>query len=186
MTIIAAYDGGDKYWIASDSMGSGGGVMYELGSKLIVKGNYIVGFSWSYRVADMIRESKDLPYALSSIRDLRIIRDVVKDALTKDGLVGSNNNDHDAGRHKPDGHPLDLILISPSGIYTLETDYQIHKISDGYLACGSGTEIAMGSLYTCKALDINGKDAVKLAVRAANKHITTCGGRCHIKSVEKK
>ena len=56
MTIIAAYDGGYKYWIASDSVGSDGTMKYELGSKLINKGNYIIGFSWSYRVADIIRE----------------------------------------------------------------------------------------------------------------------------------
>ena len=180
MTVIAAYNDGKRHWIASDSMGSRGDTMYELGSKLIIKGNYIIGFSWSYRVADIIRESKNLPKELSSIKDLRTIRDVIKETLINDNLIGNNDN------AKPEGHPLDIILVSPAGIYTVETDYQIHKVLDNYITCGSGTEVAMGVLYTCNELKIEGKKAVKLAVEASIKHIASVGGKCYIKSVEKK
>ncbi len=185
MTVIAAYDDEDRYWIASDSVGSAGGVKYELGSKLIQKGNYIIGFSWSYRVADIIRESRDLPDRILSIQDVRNMRDIIRATMIKDGLL-NNNDESDARRSMASGHPVDVTLISPSGIYTIESDYQIHKITTGYIASGSGTEVAIGALFTCKKLGVDGKQAVKVAVNSAIKHITTCGGKCHIKSVGKK
>jgi len=184
MTVIAAFDGKDRYWIASDSVGTDGIMKYELGKKLIKKGNYIIGFSWSYRVADIIKECTDLPEAINGIKDVRILRDIIKAILMDDNLI--NNNDHHNDCKGPNGHPLDVIIISPSGIYTLEGDYQIHRIPDGYIACGAGTEIAMGVLYGCKETGVDGKSAVKLAVKAAIKHITACGGKCHIQSVEKR
>jgi ATP-dependent protease HslVU (ClpYQ) peptidase subunit len=179
MTVIAAYDDGEKYWIASDSMGTAGDSMYEHGSKLITRGNYIIGFSWSYRVADIIRECTNLPDKLSSIQDLRKIRDIIKEKIIDDELVGKNDKD--------DTHPVDIILISPTGIYTIQGDYQIHKIPRGsYTTTGSGYVIATGALFVCKKQDVDGKTAVKLAVNSAIKHIASCGGKCHIKSVEKR
>jgi len=187
MTVIAAFDCENKYWIASDSVGSAVTMKYEIGSKLIKKGNYVIGFSWSYRVADIIKECTDLPLKIKGMKDLRILRDKIKEKIIQDELVGKNENTNcnTYSYGKPDGHPLDLIIIAPSGMYTIESDYQIHKIPDGYIACGSGTEVAMGVLYSCKEIGIEGKSAVKLAVKAAIKHIITCGGKCHIQSVEK-
>lgn len=184
MTVIAAYDDGDKYWIASDSMGEAGGTQYELGTKLIDRGQYIIGFSWSYRVADIIRESKELPAAIRGIADLRKLRDAVQEQLVQDKLIGGGSENE--SKRSSGEHPLSIIVVSPSGIFTLEGDYQIHKITDGYIACGSGTDVALGALLSCRKLDVYGKDAVKLAVQAAIKHITTCGGKVHVKSVEKK
>jgi ATP-dependent protease HslVU (ClpYQ) peptidase subunit len=181
MTVIAAYDDGERYWIASDSMGTAGDTMYETGSKLITRGNYIIGFSRSYRVADIIRECTDLPDRLLSVRDLRKLRDAIKTKITQDDLVGKYDD-------KPtDQHPVDIVLISPTGIYTVEGDYQIHKIPHGgYIATGSGTDIALGALFACKKQGIDGKTAVNSAVKAAIKHITSCGGRCYIKSIKRR
>ena len=179
MTVIAAFEGEDKYWIASDSQGVGGGTMIERGTKLIKKNNYIVGFTYSYRVADLIRESKNLPADIRNLKDLRKFRDEIKKALTDDKLVGK--------RTAGDGeHPITVIIISSSGIYEIEADYQIHKIQkNSYAATGSGIDTALGALYSCKKLKVDGKEAVKLAVKSAVEHISSCGGGCHIGSVEK-
>jgi len=184
MTIIAAYEEGNKYWIASDSVGSDGSMKYEYGNKLISRGDYIIAFSWSYRVADIIKECKGFPQKLSGLKELRIIRDIIKNAILDDGLIGDDGNV--SRRSTASGHPFYLVIISPSGIYTIENDYQIHKISTGYAAAGSGQEVATGSLYTSKKLKINGKKAIQLAVKAASELTLFCGGKCHVKSVEKK
>lgn len=187
MTIIAAYDDGQNYWIGSDSMGFGSGTMYELGSKLISKGNYLIGFSWSYRVADIIRECDDFPIELSGLPELRKIRDIIKERITEDDLVGKNDADHRTAITRAEGHPVDLVLAAPSGLYTIECDYQIHKIPNkGYTATGSGCDFALGALYTAKQQKLNGRTAIQNAVKSAIKHCSSCGGKCHIKSMEKK
>jgi len=185
MTVIAAFDDGNTYWIASDSVGSAGNMQYELGSKLIKKGDYVIGFSWSYRVADIIRECKFLPEAINGMKDLRLLRDIIKALITKDG-AGEGDGQSNGSNGSMTEHPVDIVIISPSGMYTIETDYQIHKVMSGYAMTGSGTEVAAGALYSCKKLNVHGKDAVRLAVTSAMTHVPTCGGKCHIKSVEKR
>jgi ATP-dependent protease HslVU (ClpYQ) peptidase subunit len=178
MTIITAYYDGDKHWIASDSYSVAGYSCFEQGTKLITKGDYILGFSASYRVADVITESDGFPKTMRGLQDLRKFRDRLKELLITDGAK------KEAEAHEVIQHPVLILIISTSGVFHIDADYQIHKIHQGWYAIGSGQGPARGSLYTSKQLGLeDGKKAVQLAVKSATKHITTCGGKCHVKSV---
>ena len=181
MTVIAAYEDSEGYWIGSDSMGVGAGLQSELGTKIIKKGNCYVAFTVSYRVADVIRESKNLPMEVNSITDFRKFRDILTEELVE--KAGARTEAHN-GNGVKEG-PVGLILISSSGIYVMEADYQIHKIKSGYYANGSGWAIANGALYAAQQQGLGGKEAVTYAVKAAIFHSATCGGRCYIKFVRR-
>jgi hypothetical protein len=56
MTIIAAYMDDDHCVIGSDSMASTQYLKYEVGTKLIDKGGYIVGMAGSCRICDIVAE----------------------------------------------------------------------------------------------------------------------------------
>lgn len=180
MTVIAAYSDDNTHWIASDSMGTDNGVMVELGGKLIRKNEYLIGFTWSYRVADVVREGKNYPEDIRSIIDMRKFRDALMEDLKEQAGV---KDTADPGRVME--APVGLVLVSSSGIYQLESDFQIHKIRNGYSAIGSGYEFAYGALYCAKTYGLSGKEAVTNAVNAAIFHCPSCGGKCHVKSVRR-
>jgi len=181
MTIIAAYEGFHHYWIGSDSLGVSCGLGADFGTKLIKKGNYIIAFSSSYRVGDVARESKNLPKEINSIIDVRKFRD----ALSKDLIeeAGARTEAHNGNGLKE--APVGIIIVSPTGMYAIEGDFQVHKIKTGYYANGSGWAIAYGALYIAKQNKASGEEAISGAIKAAIAHSTTCGGRCHVKSIEK-
>jgi ATP-dependent protease HslVU (ClpYQ) peptidase subunit len=179
MTIIAAAEDKRGYWIGSDSTSICGNTMEEHGPKLIYKGNYIIGFSGSYRVKDIITEGKDFPKTMNSIRSLRKFRDVLKKKLIEDGCnpIGTDNYTV--------MHPVCLILVSCNGIYTIDTDYQIHKVNS-YAATGSGMDFALGALRTGLETTESAVEAVRLAIESTIFHCTTCGGDIYIDHILKK
>ena len=62
-------------------------------------------------------------------------------------------------------------------IFVLQSDWAILEYND-YMAIGSGTESAMGSLYTLYNLDtkIDNKEISKISIQAASNHILSVGG----------
>jgi len=180
MTIIAAAEDTTGYWIASDSQGGSNGTFIELGSKLIRKYNYIIGFSYSYRVRDIILESDKFPKTIGSIKGFRKFRDILKELMLDDGCLVT------AGSSETLLHPISLIVISHSGIYMMEGDYQIHKIENGYASVGSGIEVGLGALKATLATTRSAQQAVEEAVSAAILHNSTCGGNIHKDYIPKK
>ena len=181
MTIIAAFEDRDKYWIASDSIGSAYDCKQDYGSKLIRKNNYIVGFSASYRIADLIRETEVLPKQVKTINDIRDFRDLLQQTVIDSG-----------GSDKPNGdsniliHPVSILIISEIGIHEIQEDYALLIPKSKYSAVGSGWAYAMGSLYTSKKQKLDGKIAVQVAVRAAMQHEPSCGGNIYTASINKR
>jgi len=176
MTVIAAYETSKEYWIASDSMGgdSEEGILTTTGSKIIKKGNYYVGFADSYRVADIIDETPGFPKKINSIKDLRKFRDHLLSAMQSFGYDFSGVE-----------HPILLIIISPYGIWSIEAEYQIHQ-NFNYFACGGGSCVALGALFSARALGIeDGERAVRNAVEASVMHSMICGGVCFVEFVKK-
>lgn len=179
MTIIAAAEDSTSYWIASDSHGVTETTSFELGSKLIDKTKYVVGFSNSYRVADIIRENTNFPKSIGSIKGVRKFRDVLKEHMLEDGcsLMGIGDDTL--------VHPVSIIMIAHTGIYSIDVDYQIHQ-HEGYIAIGSGTDIALGALRAMLKATSNAEQAVTAAVEAAIFHCNTCGGNIHYMHILKK
>ena len=166
MTIIAAAEDKHGYWIGSDSMGNAAGTMVELGSKLINKKNYIIGFSESYRLRDIIEEDTKLPVDIKTMRSLRSFRDRIIPVTKEEEIT------------------FGLIIISSGGIFDIDSDYQIHKINN-YIAIGSGSDFALGALRAILRTSESAAIAVREAVEAAIFHSSTCGGNVHIEHIEK-
>lgn len=181
MTVIAAYDDGKHIWIGSDSAGSDTWSTFDYGSKLIKKHDYYIGFTSSYRTADVIREARNLPKEIKGIKDVRVFRDRLAKLLIKAGGLKDSPNNGELREH-----PVGLIIISRSGIYNIMSDYQIHKIEEGYYSVGSGYLAALGVLNFAKNLNMkNGEEVIQGAVKAAMSHVVSCGGKCYFKSIKK-
>jgi len=179
MTIIAAAEDKSGYWIGSDSHGIVHNISVELGPKLIKKEKYVIGFSNSYRVRDIITENKHFPKTIGSTTSLRKFRDVLKEAMVNDGCMPVGM-DGDTVLH-----PVSLVIISHNGIYTIDCDYQMHKAKQ-YTTIGAGSDVALGALRATLNISKSGAEAVKQAVEAAIFHSTKCSGNIHIEHIPRK
>lgn len=180
MTIIAAYEGKESYWIASDSMSCDGYTLSEYSSKLIKKNNYYIDYSGSYRVADLIKESKELPKTIKSIKDLRKFRDILQQQMVE--KTGARK---EASDNETISHPIYLILITKFGIFEIHPEYQLMKTIQGFTATGSGWQVALGSLFNSRQNKQEGKKAVTIAVKASIIHTPHCGGKVYTASISK-
>jgi hypothetical protein len=173
MTVIAACIKDRSVWIASDSHGSDDYLKHDFGSKIIlVNQAYYVGFSASYRIADLIRECKDFPARIDTVEDIRLFRDKLRELALADGCVDK------AETHSTLSHPISVIIASASGLHVIESDYQLHSFTKekSYYSVGSGSMTAIGALYLAAELGTNGQTAVQQAVLSAMKHARGCGG----------
>lgn len=180
MTIIAAYSDRTHNWIATDSAGSYMTTTWDLGTKLIHKENYTLGNAGSYRTGDLINEYDDFPEHIRGLEDLREFRDILREIMIEDGAP------MDADSAETLLHAVDIIMVSPYGIFTIDEDYQLHVMNNlEYYACGSGMDLALGSLLTSKLRSTEGEKAVTMACEVAITHCTTCGGDVHVDGWEK-
>ena len=166
MTAIAAFVDKDKTWIASDSILSAASTKQPYGSKLLKRGNYIIGFAGMPRLIDAIIETTKLPKQIKGRAAIQQIRDFLDVKLTNMEI---------------DKSEIDLLIITHKRIWEI-SNLQIISYKK-YAAVGSGLDYALGSLHTSKCLKSTGKKAVSMAVKAAIEHCTTCGGRIYIKSI---
>lgn len=180
MTIIAAYSDETGNWIASDSLGTYKELSWDLGTKLIYKENYTLGNAGSYRTGDLIEECDDLPSHINDLDDLREFRDTLRALMLADG------SSSEAAPEETVAHDVYIVIVSPYGIFSIDEDYQIHRRDIGYHACGTGTELAMGSMLTSKLRgDTDGSEVVRTACEIAIAHCPTCGGRVFIDGWER-
>lgn len=175
MTIIVGYRRGSENWIAGDSLGSSGdGFKMDLGSKLIHKTGYTIGVAGSYRTMDLLREAPSLPRGVRGLDDIRVLRDWIKLVHLEDGCQDR------AGSDETVAHPFSALVASPAGIWAVEGDYQLHRVTK-YYAIGCGRDAALGALYVMAARNQPGDVTVRSAVRAAMLHNINCGGRVFLK-----
>jgi len=172
MTVIAAAEDATHVWMATDSLGSYGNLKIEFGSKIIPKTNYVLSNAGSYRVGDIVEECDEFPKNIKNLKDLRKFRDTLYGLILNDEFAFKPRNEDLYAN-------VEIIIVSPYGIFTVEDDFQIHKIEVGYHTAGTGEELARGALYTCRKMGLKAEAAVKHGCEAAIKHCLTCGGDIH-------
>ena len=178
MTIVAAYSDGSTICLGSDSCGISSGTKTEFGAKIIKKGNYYIGFADSYRVADILSESKTLPKTINKLQDIKDLRDKIRAELIC--KMGASPADSEA---ESISHPLSIIVISILGIHEIQSDYAILKAKDNFTSIGAGRDIALGALATHNLYISLAKDAVRESIKTTIKYSTDCGGRIHLVTI---
>lgn len=181
MTIVAAYKcpTTKEYWIASDSDGIGQNEKNNYGSKLLKHNNYAFGFSDSYLPVQILEEEDLIPKDINNFNDLKDFRNLTQLSLEEHHV---RYDDKDLFPT----HPVLFLFITKLGIYFLGNMYELLKCKDGYAAIGAGSDYATGSLFNSMKRKDTGKDAVSMAVQAAKRHSTYCGGRTYFAAINNK
>lgn len=184
MTAIAAYKCNDMIWVACDTLAiEDNGFKCDCGTKLVDKGEYIIGVGQSLRVKALIEEGKGFPKYIQTIDHVRRLRDKVKQLLLADGA-----NPYYSGDEYAVTHPFDILVVSGYGIWQLCSDYSIIA-HDFYAAVGTGREVAIGTIlayndFACSSRcgcgdgtwDHYGQKAVETAIDNAIEIVASVGG----------
>lgn len=166
MTAIAGLVDNGKIYMGGDSAGSAGYFLQtRRDPKVFVTGDYIIGFTSSFRMGDLLRYSFKPPKAPAGPALDHFMRTKFIDALRKclkDGGYASKTNETESAG---------TFLVGIAGrLFKVENDYQVAESADDYDACGSGQTAVLAAFYALnESLTLRPQARVRIALEAAAK-----------------
>jgi hypothetical protein len=151
-------------YLGADSAGvSGWNVQARLDPKVFANGPFLVGFSTSFRMGQLLRWSFTPPERHADVEIERFMSttfvDAVRACLKAGGYAKKENEVEAAGE----------FLVGYEGrLFGVDADYQVEETLSGYNVIGSGRDAALGALYASKGQDPDRR--VRIALEAAAAH----------------
>ena len=151
----SVYIGGD-----SASVDSGFGLTIRADQKVFISGDFVMGFTSSFRMGQLLRYSLKPPIYHPDV-DLTtyMVTDfinAVRDCLKLGGYARKEKEEETAG----------IFLVGFRGhLFKIESDYQVSISTQSFDACGCGQDIALGTMYA--NISLNPEDRIRQALEAA-------------------
>lgn len=156
--IIGLVDKGNVY-IGGDSAGVAGlAISIRADEKVFVNGPFIMGFTTSFRMGQLLRYKFDPPKQTVKEED-----DVEYMVATFIDAVRKCFSDNGFGDKSTGGT---FLVGYKSRLYTINSDFQVGIPADTFDAVGSGSDLALGAMYAAKSLEPVKR--IKLALEAAS------------------
>lgn len=162
--VIGLIENGAVY-LGGDSAGAetgGWALDVRADEKVFKNGPYVMGFTTSFRMGDLLRYSLKPP-APEGHRDLRGFMatefvNAVRTALKEGGFATKDKEVESAGQ----------FLVGVSGrLFTIHGDYQVAESCVPYAAVGCGAQVALGAMYVSKNRDPRRR--IRIALAAAER-----------------
>ena len=162
MTCIVGLEHNGEVYLGGDSAGIAGyALSIRSDEKVFKNGKFIMGFTTSFRMGQLLRYSFTPPAQKDSDDFKYLVTDFV-DAVRvtyKEKGYGKNVSGEEQGGTFLFGYNKKL--------YSVQSDFQIAKSSRGFDAVGCGADVALGSLYSTKHIK-KPVERLKLALEAAS------------------
>jgi ATP-dependent protease HslVU (ClpYQ) peptidase subunit len=178
MTCIVGLVHDGKVYMGGDSAGVAG---YDLtvraDEKVFTNGEFIMGFTSSFRMGQLLRYKFKPPYHMPGVpTDEYMVTsfvDEVRKCLREGGYARNNNGEESGG----------TFLVGYKGeLFVIHDDYQVAKVVDGFAAVGCGYQVARGALFATSP-GLLPEDRVKKALEAAERFSAGVRGPFVIKSL---
>lgn len=180
MTCIVGLVTEGKVFMGGDSAGVGGySLTVRADEKVFVKGEFIMGFTSSFRMGQLLRYKLDIPYHKPEIETYEYMVtefvEAVRSCLKTGGFARSENGEERGG----------TFLVGYRGeLFMIDGDFQVGKPMHDYDAVGCGSDIAKGSLFTSGRLaDVGPQERIRDALRAAEQFSAGVRGPFNIVTV---
>ncbi|MEJ8547182.1 hypothetical protein [Brevibacillus borstelensis] len=177
MTCIVGLVHNGKVYMGGDSAGvSGYNLTVRADEKVFINGEFLMGFTSSFRMGQLLRCRFKPPYHRPEVSDYEYLVtdfiDEVRNCLKQGGYARNDNGEERAG----------TFLIGYRGkLYTVECDYQVGIPDDNFAAVGCGDLIALGALYASEG--VGPMKRVNQALEAAERFSAGVRGPFVIKSL---
>lgn len=143
MTCIVAITQNGKVLMGADSAGVAGSAMkIRRDTKVFERGGMLIGCTTSFRMIQLLRFSLVVPKRHADVDVYEYMCtafiDAVRETFRRGGFLTKENEGEIGGQ----------FLVGYEGrLFLVDSDYQVGENYDGFDACGSGAEIAKGSLF---------------------------------------
>jgi hypothetical protein len=172
MTCIVGIQHRRRVVIAGDSAGVAGySVTVRADEKVFARDGFLFGFTSSFRMGQILRYDAELPAVPGRGADLTafMVREfvpAVRKAFSEGGFLTKRNEEESGG----------TFLVGLRGnLFSVESDFQVGRAVDGYMAVGVGDDLALGVLHATRRGGWDPELRATLALEAAAYHN---GGVC--------
>lgn len=144
MTCIVGLVENGVVYIGGDSAGTDGWLSQTIraDSKVFRNGDFLFGFSGSFRMGQLLRFSFKAPYHRPEVETYEYMCTSFVDEVRKtlrDGGFARNESGEERGG---------FFLVGYRGrLFKIEWDYQVGESVDGYASVGIGADLALGALF---------------------------------------
>jgi len=141
MTCIVGLQRNGTVWIGGDSAGTAGNMHQRVRAdkKVFIKGEFIIGFSGSFRMGQLLRHSLVPPEHVQGQDDLNY--------LVNDFVIAVRT----CLEKEPEDAAPRFLFGYRGKLYGMQGDYQVAQPEDDFDALGSGGDVAIGALYASKS-----------------------------------
>lgn len=163
MTCIVGLMDNGKVYMGGDSAGvSGLDLTIRADEKVFRNGDFLMGFTSSFRMGQLLRYKFKPPVQPDDMDDyeymVTLFVDEIRQCLKEGGYARNNNGEESGG----------TFLVGYKGqLYIIDSDFQVGKPLDNFAACGCGDLIALGSLYSTQ--DLKPELRVQMALEASER-----------------
>jgi len=174
MTCIIGIECENKVYLAGDVQGTGwNNKIVHTEPKVYKKNDVIFGYTTSYRFGQIIEHHIDVPLIpedKSKIYQWICTQFIpnIRQTLTEHEYEGGG----------------EMLFGVGNELWKLQEDFSVLRAACGYNAVGSGTEYAIGSIFTSvssrQVNSDNVEDVLKLAIKAAGNYSPSVGIDCKI------
>ena len=158
--IVSIVDNGTVY-MGADSAGIAGlSITIRKDPKVFTNGPFLLGFTQSFRMGQLLRFKFDPPKQTVSQDDYQYLVTDFIDSIRKCFSVnGFGDKEATTGGN---------FLVGYKGkLYTIEKDHQVGIPSVNYDAVGCGSDLALGSLHSTAKLKLKPEERITMALEAA-------------------
>lgn len=144
MTCIVGLVDKGKVYMGADSAGvSGLSLMVRTDRKVFTNGDFIMGFTGSFRMGQLLNHAFTPPRRHADVDIEKFMAtdfiNAVRDCLKSGGYAEKHHESEQGGR----------FLVGYSGrLFVVDSDYQVGEVIYGFDSVGCGSDIALGSLYS--------------------------------------
>ena len=167
VTCIAGLVHDGKVYLGGDSAAARGwDMLVRADPKVFRNGSYVIGFTSSWRMGQLLRYAFDPPEPSNEQRqDLfrfmaTVFVDAVRECLKTGGYATKDKEQESSGE----------FLVGLGGrLFIIYSDYQVAESLDWIAAVGCGAQVALGALYAQRESQAAPHDRVMAALDAAER-----------------
>lgn len=180
MTCIVGLLDDSGIYMGGDSAAVGGNSLnIRADKKVFINNEFIMGFTWSFRMGQLLRYSFIPPqFHIDNDIDSFMVTtfiDAVRECLKKGGFARKKDEEESGGT---------FIVGFKNQLFQVFSDYQVAKVLDKFVCCGCGEEIAQGSMYSTEGM--SPEKRIRIALEAAEHFSVGVRGPFNIIKLENK
>lgn len=156
MSCVVGLKHNGKIYIAADgvSTNSRGDNIPVICDKVFWNGDYLIGFVGSIRTGQLL-----IPHRFTPPKNILDLPDAMYEHFSKKGALCEDED----GTHI---HQSSFLIAWKGNLYDILVDFQLNETYGDYNALGSGSMVALGSLYTSTRVK-DPEKRILMALRAA-------------------